>query len=79
MLEIIWSKCREIDEQNTYGKCEQFLESWGNLREKGYEIISVPGRYNGGYNLRKTSKECCLAWINKIRVNRFGLPGNYSF
>lgn len=50
-----------------------------NLREKGYEIISVPGRYNGGYNLGKTSKVFCLSWINKIRVNRFGLPGNYSF
>lgn len=30
MLEIVWSKCREIDEKNTYGKREWFLKSWGN-------------------------------------------------
>lgn len=49
------------------------------LRQKNFDIISVPGRYNGGYNLGQTSKETCLSWINKIRVKRYGLPGNYSF
>ena len=50
-----------------------------NLRQKGYNIISVPGRYNGGYNLNYTSKSNCLSWINNIRIYRYGLPGNYSF
>lgn len=50
-----------------------------SLRQKNYDIISVPGRYNGGYNLGRTSKSDCLAWINKIRTNRFGLPGNFTF
>ena len=49
------------------------------LRKKGYNIISVPGRYNSGYNLNYTSKSNCLSWINNIRINRYGLPGNYSF
>ena len=50
-----------------------------SLRQKKYDIISVPGRYNSGYNLGETSKEACLSWINKIRVNRYNLPGNYMF
>lgn len=50
-----------------------------DLRHKGYNIISVPGRYNGGYNLNCTSKSNCLRWINNIRIYRYGLPGNYSF
>lgn len=50
-----------------------------SLRRKGYDIISVPGRYNGGYNLGKTSKKSCLSWINKIRKNRFHLSADYTF
>lgn len=50
-----------------------------SLRQKNYDIISVPGRYNGGYNLGGTSKSDCLLWINKIRTNRFSLPGNFTF
>lgn len=50
-----------------------------SLRKKGFDIISVPGRYNGGYNLGRTEKNVCLRWINKIRENRYGLQGNYSF
>jgi hypothetical protein len=50
-----------------------------SLRQKKFDIISVPGRYNGGYNLGRTSKSTCLAWINKIRTNRFDLPGNFTF
>lgn len=50
-----------------------------SLREKGFPIISVPGRYNSGYNLGHTSKDNCLSWINNVRVNRYDLPGNYSF
>lgn len=50
-----------------------------DLRKKGYNIISVPGRYNSGYNLNYTSKSNCLSWINNIRIYRYGLPGNYSF
>lgn len=50
-----------------------------SLRAQGYDIISVPGRYNGGYNLGKTSKSACLNWINNIRTNRYNLPANYSF
>lgn len=49
-----------------------------DLRNKGYNIISVPGRF-GGYNLNYTSKFNCLSWINNIRIYRYGLPGNYSF
>lgn len=48
------------------------------LRKKGFDIISVPGR-NGGYNLDVQSKQKCLTWINNIRVNRFGILGNYTF
>ena len=50
-----------------------------SLREKGFPIISVPGRYNSGYNLGHTSKDNCLSWINNVRINRYGLSGNYSF
>lgn len=50
-----------------------------SLRQKGYDIISVPGRYNGGYNLGQSSKDICLDWINKIRKNRYNLPTNYTF
>lgn len=50
-----------------------------DLRKKGFNIISVPGRYNSGYNLNYTSKSNCLRWINNIRIYRYGLPGNYSF
>lgn len=50
-----------------------------SLRDKNFDIISVPGRYNGGYNLNASSKQNCLDWINKIRVNRFGISGNYTF
>lgn len=50
-----------------------------DLRKKGYNIISVPGRYNSGYNLNYTSKTNCISWINNIRIYRYGLPGNYSF
>ena len=50
-----------------------------SLRKKNFEIISVPGRYNGGYNLGRTSKDNCLDWINKIRQNRFGLTEKYTF
>ena len=49
------------------------------LRKKGFNIISVPGRYNSGYNLNNTSKSNCLSWINNIRMYRYGLPGNYTF
>lgn len=49
-----------------------------SLRQKNYDIISVPGR-NGGYNLGRTSKKDCLAWINKIRTNRFDLPADFTF
>lgn len=49
------------------------------LREEGFNIVSVPGRYNSGYNLGKTSIRNCLEWINNIRVHRYGLPGDYKF
>ena len=48
------------------------------MREAGHNIVSVPGK-RGGYNLCATSKERCISWINKIRTNRFGLPGDYNF
>jgi len=50
-----------------------------SLREQGIDIISVPGRYNGGYNLGKTSKANCLDWINNVRKKRYGLPGDFVF
>lgn len=50
-----------------------------SLRLAGYDIISVPGRYNGGYNLSKSSKSNCINWINNIRVNRYGLNPNFTF
>ena len=48
------------------------------LRRDGFEIVSVPGRYNGGYNLARTSKTYCVNWINNVRVSRFGLPADFA-
>lgn len=47
------------------------------LREDGFQIISVPGRYNSGYNLKKTSKIACENWINNIRRS-MGLSTDYT-
>ena len=47
------------------------------LREQGYPIVSVPGRYHSGYNLDKSSRKICEDWINRIRINRFHLKPDF--
>lgn len=47
------------------------------LREQGYPIVSVPGRYHSGYNLDKSSRKICEDWVNKIRINRFHLESDF--
>lgn len=47
------------------------------LREQGYPIVSVPGRYYSGYNLDKSSRKICEDWINRIRINRFHLKPDF--
>lgn len=47
------------------------------LREQGYPVVSVPGRYRSGYNLGKSSLKICQDWVNRIRINRFHLEPDF--
>lgn len=64
------------DSNLTIMKLNVSYETIAELRAMGYPIISVPGP-RGGYNLGKTSKENCIAWVNRIRKNRFGLETDF--
>lgn len=50
-----------------------------SLRLAGYDIISVLGRYNSGYNLSKSSKSNCINDMVLIPISHFNLiTFNYS-
>ncbi len=73
------SKSRDTNKNITLKNLGATREVIISLRDSGFHIISVPGRYNSGYNLANTQEDICLSWINNIRTNRFNLKADYTF
>lgn len=50
------------------------------LRELGFKVVSLPGRYKSGYLLNDNVFDVVSAnWINNLRDARFQLPRDFSY
>ena len=50
------------------------------LRELGFKVVSLPGRYKSGYLLNDNVFDVISEnWINNLRDARFDLPRDFSY
>lgn len=59
---------------------DEVREAIAHMRSQGVKIVSRPGYKNSGYKLNDTARIASSeAWINRVRMNRYGLPGNFQY